>query len=408
MSTIAAKCSKCEENFPYNEVLTVCPECGGALLFQYDSAQVAEKVSKNILKRRKDTFWKFIEVLPLSSPESIVSLGEPYTPVLRLSKCCVTKFKNVYVKDDGRLPTGTFKARGMAVAVSKLKELDVKRVAIPSAGNAAAALAAYGAKAGMKVYAFMPKDVPESILKECMYMGAKVYLVDGLINDAAEIVKRLKGKYRLFDMSTNKQPYRFEGYKAIAFEVAEQFDWDLPDSIFFPTGGGEGIIGLWKGFNELTELGWTEKIPRLIVVQSSGCAPLVEAHNKNEPEVKETWKNAETVAAGLRVPRPYASYLILRALKETNGMAIAVDDKEIISSMKAFFKMGIYACPEAASTLAALNRIENEGIFDPDERILLYQTGNAMKYFDLMEIRRNEIGVLNRENALQCGLNERY
>ncbi|MFB0514258.1 MAG: threonine synthase, partial [Candidatus Bathyarchaeia archaeon] len=339
---------------------------------------------------------------------SIVSLGEPYTPVLRLSKGCDTTCKNVYVKDDGRLPTGTFKARGMAVAVSKLKELGVKSVAIPSAGNAAAALAAYGAKAGMKVYAFMPKDAPESILKECMYMGAKVYLVDGLINAAAEIVKRLKGKHGLFDMSTNKQPYRFEGYKAMAFETAEQFDWDLPDSIFFPTGGGEGIIGLWKGFKELIEFGWTEKIPRLIVVQSSGCAPLVEAYNKNEPEVKETWKNAETVAAGLRVPRPYASYLILRALKETKGMAIAVDDKEIISSMKDFFKMGVYACPEAASTLAALNRIENEGIFNPDEKILLYLTGNAMKYFDLMEIKRNEIALLNRESTLRYGLNERY
>ncbi|MFQ6087023.1 MAG: threonine synthase [Candidatus Bathyarchaeia archaeon] len=405
MFSIAVECSKCGEDFPCNEVLTVCAKCGGALLFQYDLARVAEKVSKGVLEKREDTFWKFIELLPLSSPESMVSLGEPYTPVLRLSEGCDTAFKNVYVKDDGRLPTGTFKARGMAVAVSKLKELGVKRVAIPSAGNAAAALAAYGAKAGIKVYAFMPKDVPESILKECMFVGAKVYLVDGLINDAAEIVKRLKGKYGLFDMSTNKQPYRFEGYKAMAFEIAEQFDWDLPDSIFFPTGGGEGIIGLWKGFEELTELGWTEKIPRLIVVQSSGCAPLVKAYNKNEPEVKETWKNAETVAAGLRVPHPYASYLILRALKETKGMAIAVDDKEIISSVKILFKMGLYACPEAASTLAALNKIENEGIFNPDEKILLYLTGNAMKYFDVMDIKRNEITVLDRGSALQFDLN---
>ncbi len=408
MFSIAVKCSKCGENFPCNKVLTVCTKCGGALLFQYDLARVAEEVSKNVLEKREDAFWKFIELLPLSSPESIVSLGEPYTPVLRISKGCDATFKNVYVKDDGRLPTGTFKARGMAVAVSKLQELSVERVAIPSAGNAAAALAAYGAKAGMKVYAFMPKDVPESILKECVFMDAKVYLVDGLINDAAEIVKELKGKYGLFDMSTNKQPYRFEGYKAMAFEIAEQFNWNLPDSIFFPTGGGEGIIGLWKGFEELTELGWTEKIPRLIIVQSSGCAPLVEAYNKNEPEVKEAWKNAETVAAGLRVPRPYASYLILRALKKTNGMAIAVDDKEIISSMKILFKMGLYACPEAASTLAALNKVENEGIFNPDEEILLYLTGNAIKYFDVVEIKRNEITVLNRENTLQYGLNESY
>lgn len=400
MFSIVAECSKCGEIFPCDKLLTVCPKCFGALLFQYDLTQVAEKVSKSALKKREDTLWKFAELLPLSSPESIVSLGEPYTPVLQLSNCCGIVSKNVYIKDDGRLPTGTFKARGMAIAVSKLKEFGVRRVAIPSAGNAAAALSAYGAKAGMEVYAFMPKNVPESILKECVYTGAKVYLVDGLINDAAKIVKKLEEDYGWFDISTNKQPYRFEGYKAIAFEIAEQFNWDLPDSILFPTGGGEGIIGLWKGFKELIELGWTEKIPRLIVVQSSGCAPLVEAYNKNEPEVKKAWKNAETVASGLMVPRPYASYLILRAIRETMGMAVAVDDEEIISSMKTFFKMGIYACPEAASTLAALNKIEKEGVFDPDEKILLYLTGNAMKYFDVMEIKKDEIPVLNKDSTL--------
>jgi threonine synthase len=378
-------------------VLTVCAECGGALLFRYDLPRVAEEVSKSSLEKRKDAFWKFMELLPLSSSESIVSLGEPYTPTFRLPNAWGATFRNVYIKDDGRLPTGTFKARGMAVAVSKLAELGIKRVAIPSAGNAAAALAAYGAKAGMEVYAFMPKDVPESILMECVFLGAKVYLVDGLINDAAGIVRKLERRYGWFDVSTSRQPYRFEGYKAMAFEIAEQFNWDLPDSVFFPTGGGEGIIGLWKGFKELTELGWTEKIPRLIAVQSSGCAPLVEAYNRDEPEVKEAWKNAETIAAGLRVPYPYASYLILQAIRETEGMAVAVDDKEILSSMKIFFKMGVYACPEAASTLAALNKLENEDELDPDGKTLLYLTGNAMKYFDLLEIRRHEIPVLPRD-----------
>jgi threonine synthase len=305
----------------------------------------------------------------------------------------------VYVKDDGRLPTGTFKARGMSVAVSNLKELGVRRVAIPSAGNAAAALAAYGAKAGMEVCTVMPKDVPENNLKECMYMGAKIYLVDGLIGDAAEIVKRLSKNHGWFDVSTNKQPYRFEGYKAMALEIAEQFCWDLPDNILFPTGGGEGVIGLWKGFKELTELGWTEKIPRLIVVQSSGCAPLVKTYANKEPEVKEPWKNAETIAAGLRVPQPYASYLVLRAIKETKGMAVAVDDEEIISSMKAFFKMGIYACPEAASTLAASNKLASEGVLDLNEETLLYLTGNAMKCFDVIEMERSKFSVLSKEST---------
>jgi threonine synthase len=397
MFSIVAECSKCGETFPSNKVLTVCTKCGGALLLQYDLARVAENVSKNVLAKREDTFWKFMELLPLSSSESIVSLEEPYTPVLRFSTSSSTASKNMYLKDDGRLPTGTFKARGMSVAVSKLKELGVKRVAIPSAGNAAAALAAYGAKAGIEVCTVMPKDVPESNLKECMYMGAKIYLVDGLIGDAAEIVKRLSKNYGWFDISTNKQPYRFEGYKAMALEIAEQFGWDLPDNILFPTGGGEGVIGLWKGFKELIELGWTEKIPRLIVVQSSGCAPLVKAFTNKEPEVKVAWKNAETIAAGLRVPHPYASYLVLRAIKETKGMAVAVDDKEIISSMKAFFKMGIYACPEAASTLAASNKLASEGVLDLNEKTLLYLTGNAMKYFDVMKIERNEIPVLSRD-----------
>lgn len=397
MFSVVAECSKCGETFPGNKVLTVCTKCGGALLFQYDLARVAENVSKNVLAKREDTFWKFWELLPLLSSENMVSFGEPYTPVLQLSSDSSTTSKNVYLKDDGRLPTGTFKARGMSVAVSKLKELGVRRVAMPSAGNAAAALAAYGAKAGIEVCAVMPKDVPESNLKECLYMGAKVYLVDGLIGDAAEIVKKLSKNYGWFDISTNKQPYRFEGYKVMAFEIAEQFGWDLPDNILFPTGGGEGVIGLWKGFKELIELGWTEKIPRLIVVQSSGCAPLVKAYTDKEPEVKEAWKNAETIAAGLRVPHPYASYLILRAIKETKGAAVAVDDKEIISSMKTFFKMGIYACPEAASTLAASNKLASEGILDLNEKTLLYLTGNAMKYFDVLKIEKNGIPVLNRD-----------
>jgi threonine synthase len=393
----AAKCSRCGEIFPFDAVLTVCTRCGGALLFQYDLDGIVEKVSKKVLRKRKDTFWKFMELLPLSSPKNMVSLGEPYTPMLRLSNSYATASKNLYVKDDGRLPTGTFKARGMAVAVSRLAELGVKRVAIPSAGNAAAALAAYGARGGIGVYAFMPKDVPESILKECVYLGAKVYLVDGLINDAAEIIVKTGREHGWFDLSTNKQPYRFEGYKAMAFEIAEQFDWELPNNIFFPTGGGEGIIGLWKGFKDLVELGWINRIPRLIVVQSSGCAPLVRAYQRGEPEVKEGWKNCETIAAGLRVPHPYASYLILRAIEETRGMAIAVDEEEIISSMKNFFKAGLYACPEAASTLAALERLENEGALDSDEKTLLYLTGNALKSLDIMKIARKEIPVLRRD-----------
>lgn len=396
MFETTVECSKCAALFDFNRPLTVCTKCGGALLIRYDLARVARNISKRTLGQREESFWKFMEILPLASPKSIVTLGEPYTPLLPISKRYAAGFKNVYVKDDGRLPTGTFKARGMAVLVSKLKELGVRCVALPSAGNAAGAIAAYAAKARMDLYAFMPKDVPESNLKESVYMGAKVYLVDGLINDAAAIVKKFQDKYRWFDASTNKQPYRFEGYKAAAFEIAEQFNWDLPDSILFPTGGGEGIIGLWKGFKELTDLGWTDKIPRLVVVQSSGCAPLVRAYDRKEPEVKEAWINPVTIAAGLRVPRPYASYLVLQAVRETKGTAIAISDNEILSSMKTCFKMGIYACPEAASTFAALSKLGEEDALDSDEKILLYLTGTAMKYFDVLEIERSRIPVIPR------------
>jgi threonine synthase len=348
------------------------------------------------LEKRSDSFWKFIELLPLSSAKSVVSLGEPYTPVLRLPRDKAANVKNVYLKDDGRLPTGTFKARGMAVAVSKLKELGLRRIAVPSAGNAAAALAAYGGRAGVEVYAFLPKDVPDLILEECIYLGAKVYLVNGLINDAGVIVNRLASKHGWFNISTNKQPYRVEGYKAMAFELAEQFDWTPPDSIIFPTGGGEGMIGLWKGFKELIELGWTEKMPRMIIVQSTGCAPLAKAFNDGKAEVEEPWEKPKTIADGLKVPYPYASYLILRVLEETNGTATAVEDAEILSSMKRLLRTGVYVCPEAAATLAGLEKLAGQDAFEPDETVLLYLTGNATKYFGALGISREQIPVLER------------
>lgn len=379
MYATTVKCSKCGREYSTTTVLTVCTKCGGALLFQYDLDKVAEHVSKKTLRRSTPSFWKFRELLPITSPKRIISLGEPYTPLLKLPKKLTKPFKKVYAKDEGRLPTGTFKARGMAVAVSTLKELGVKRLAIPSAGNAAAALAAYGAKAGMEIHVFMPKDAPRITVKECIYLGARVYLVDGLISDAAALMNQLREQYGWFDVSTNKQPYRFEGYKAMAFEIAEQYGWRPPSTLLFPTGGGEGIIGLWKGFKELIELGWIDETPRLIIAQSSGCAPLVDAFHKGMDEVEKPWENAQTVAAGLRVPNPYASYLILRAIRETSGDAVAVSDEEIIQAMKNLLKKGVYACPEAAATLAALNKSLESNIFDKNERILLCLTGTALK-----------------------------
>ena len=390
-------CSYCGYTYETEKPLNVCEKCGGALLYKINLDKI--KINKISLEKKSDIFWKYYEVLSIDNLTNIVTLGESFTPILHLPKESVFGFGNVFVKDDGRLPTGTFKARGMSVAVSILRELGVGRVAIPSAGNAAAALAAYGARAGMEVYTFMPRDAPLSTLKECVSYGARVYLVDGLIGDAARIVDRLKGKYGWFDLSTNKQPYRFEGYKLMAYEISEQFDWHPPDVIVFPTGGGEGVIGLWKGFRELVELGWIgeSEVPRLIIVQSSGCAPLVKAFREGKGEVEEPWPNARTIAAGLRVPKPYASYLVLRAIRETDGYAVAVSDEEILSSMRALAREGLFVCPEAAATHAALPHLLEEGAVDPSDRILLYLTGSGLKYLDVIEVDVGRLPVLSRD-----------
>ncbi|HDN59436.1 MAG TPA: threonine synthase [Candidatus Marinimicrobia bacterium] len=395
---MVAVCSRCGRIFDSNTLLTVCDKCGGAILIEVDLDMIGERVSPEVFKSRIDTFWKFFEVLPLKSRDSIVSIGEPFTPVVKLSRKISNGFRNVFAKNDGYLPTGTFKARGMAVAVSILREFGVDKIAIPSAGNAAAALSAYGARAGMDVYAFMPKDAPLSTLKECVYMGAHVYLVDGLINDAGVLVSKFKGKYGWFDVSTNKQPYRFEGYKLMAYEVSEQFDWNPPDIIIFPTGGGEGVIGFWKGFNELVKLGWIEEdqIPKLIIVQSTGCMPLVKAFNDGLGEVEEAWRNASTIAAGLRVPKPYASYLVLKAVRDTGGYALAVSDAEIVESIRILAGNGIFVCPEAAATHAALKHLRERGIVDADSKILLYFTGTGLKYLDVLKLSRDDLPILER------------
>ena len=377
-------CSGCGSVYPADKPINVCFKCGGALLYKYDFSKIG--FGRDVFSGRFDSFWKYLEFTPLKSSSDIVSLGETFTPIVKLESDLAYGFHNVFFKDDGRLPTGTFKARGMALAVSVLRGLGVSKFAIPSAGNAAAALSAYASRAGLEVYAFMPRDAPLSTLRECVYMGAKVYLVDGLINDCALIVSRLKDKYGWFDVSTNKQPYRFEGYKLMAYEISEQFDWDPPEAIIFPTGGGEGVIGLWKGFNELIELGWVERVPRLIVAQSTGCMPLVKAFMDGASEVSEAWPNASTIAAGLRVPKPYASYLILRAIRDSGGFALAVSDDEIIDSMKVLAKRGFFMCPEAAASHAALKHIVDEELLDSSDRILLYFTGSGLKYLDLYDL----------------------
>src|SRR5258707_6609018 len=314
------ECTRCGQRLPADRPQTVCPEDGGVLYARYDFSAIRGDFGREKVAGRSATMWRYSEVLPYASP---VSLGEGFTPML-----ASREYPNVYIKDEGLNPTGSFKARGLSAAVTMAKHYGLKKLAIPSAGNAAGALAAYAAAAGIEAHIFMPKDVPMANRIESQYYGAHVTLVDGLISDCARMVGERKENEGWFDISTLKEPYRVEGKKTMGYEVAEQLRWRLPKGIIYPTGGGVGLIGMWKAFDEMETLGWIKKTPgyrrpKMIAVQASGCAPVVKAWNEHKP-VAEMWQGAQTSAAGLRVPKPYADYIILDILKQSGGTAIAV------------------------------------------------------------------------------------
>jgi threonine synthase len=318
----------------------------------------------------------------------MVSLGEGWTPltlVRRLGKAI--GLPDLWVKDEGVIPTGSFKARGLAMAVSKAKELGVKRLALPSAGNAAGSGAAYAARAGIECYVFMPVDAPKVNVVECQVVGAKVILVNGLITDCGKLASDGAKEMGWFPLTTLKEPYRVEGKKTMGIEVAEQMDWELPDVIVYPTGGGTGIIGMWKAFDELEHIGWIgSKRPRMVSVQSTGCAPIPKAFEEGREE-STFWEGANTIAAGLRVPKALGDFLILRAVRESRGSALAVSDGEIMEAIGAIARNeGLFACPEGAATLAALRRLIDDGSIDRDERVVLFNTGSGLKYTDLFEV----------------------
>jgi threonine synthase len=310
-----------------------------------------------------------------------VSLGEGFTPMLPSRE-----FPNVYVKDEGLNPTGSFKARGLSAAVTMAKAYGLKKLAIPSAGNAASALAAYAAAGGLEAYIFMPKDVPLANRVECESYGAQVTLVDGLISDCARIVAERKEKEAWFDVSTLKEPFRLEGKKTMGYEVAEQLDWRIPRAIIYPTGGGVGLIGMWKAFEEMEQLGWigTER-PKMVAVQSSGCAPIAKAWDEGKPSA-EFWTNAATLAAGLRVPKAYGDYLILDILKQSRGIALAVTDQEIMDALRHWARAeGIFAAPEGAAALAAYRKLRASDFFTADDSVVLFNTGSGLKYLDVID-----------------------
>ncbi len=379
------KCSGCEKEYSYSEIHTFCPACQSPLLTIYDLEKVRQNVDRDEISHRSKGMWRWAELLPVLNPENQVFLGEGDTPLLSLPHLeSKLGLSNLYVKDESSNPTGSFKARGLSAAISKAKELGVEKVIIPTAGNAGGAMAAYAARAGLKAHIFMPKDTPYANIEESRMTGAEVILVDGLISDAAGMAGEKARAEGWFDVSTFKEPYRVEGKKVMGYELAEAFGWELPDVIIYPTGGGTGLVGMWKAFAELEALGWLKntKRPRMVSVQANGCAPVVRAFESGA-SFCDFWLNAHTIASGLRVPKSFADHLILQNIYESNGTAVAVSDEAILEAQKELARLeGIFAAPEGAATLAALQQLIDKKWVQPEERIVLFNTGSGLKYLD--------------------------
>ena len=381
------ECSRCKKCYDPDVINQLC-SCGGPLLVKYDMEHLA-RTRKSVLSSRPPSLWRYGEFLPVRKEENIVTLGEGMTPIVqlcsighRLGTC------HLYMKDEGIIPTGTFKCRGAAVGVSRAKELGVQSLAMPSNGNAGAAWALYAARAGIKAYIVMPEDSPAITMKECAISGASLYLVKGLIGQAGKIVGRAINKYGWYDASTLKEPYRIEGKKTMGLEIAEQFNWKMPDVIIYPTGGGVGIIGIYKGLLELKEIGWIKgPIPRLVVVQSLGCAPIVRAWEQGKAE-SEPWQNASTVAFGINVSKALGDFLVLEAVYKTGGCAVAVSDGEILKAqIELASEDGVFICPEGAATMAAVKHLYERGWIKTDEKVVLLNTGAGTKYPEIVEVQ---------------------
>lgn len=378
------ECPVCRETFSAEVVQTYCRECSSPLLAAYDLDAARAELERECFQGRPRGMWRWHELLPVRRAENRITLGEGDAPLLaapRLGKHL--GLHNLYIKEEGLNPTGSFKARGLAAAVSKARELGVQKLLIPTAGNAGGALAAYAARAGMQARIYMPEDTPAANVHESRITGAGVELVKGLISDAGRAAARAaEQESGWFDVSTFKEPYRVEGKKIMGYELAESLGWRLPQVIIYPTGGGTGLVGMWKAFAELEALGWLEDAhrPRMVVVQAAGCAPLVRAFEQGA-KVSEFWKNAHTLASGLRVPKSFADRLILECLRESGGTAVAVSDAAILQSQRLLAESeGIFAAPEAAATVSALESLRRTGWVQPEEQVILFSTGMGIKY----------------------------
>jgi threonine synthase len=377
------ECSQCARRYLAGQILNLC-ECGGPLLVRYDLDAVRRSWSKESVASGPSSIWRYSPVLPISKPASRISLGEGWTPLIHARGFeQASGASDLWIKDEGLNATGSFKARGLACCLSMCHELGIKKIAMGSAGNAASAAAAYAAAAGIEAHLFMPKDVPQANYIECKSYGAHVTLVDGLISDCGRIVAECKDQEGWYDVNTLKEPYRIEGKKTMGYEIAEQFGWTVPDVILYPTGGGVGLIGMWKAFEELETLGWTDsKRPKMIAVQSEGCAPVVRAFERGA-ERSEFWKDAATVASGLRVPKPLGDFLILQAVRASGGTCIAIPDREALEAGAEVARLdGVFAAPEGATCFAAVRRLLKSGFLKSSERIVIYNTGSGLKYLE--------------------------
>lgn len=375
------ECSYTGKTYPADQ-LHGLSEAGKPLLVRYDLEALGKAINKEDLRDRLPEFWRYREFLPVRKSENVVRLGELMTPILPAEKLQQEMgCGEVLIKDEGRLPTGSFKARGLALAVAMAKELGVKRMAMPTNGNAGAALAAYCSRADIETYVFCPEDTPKVNVEEIAFQGAKTFLANGYINDCGKIVGEGKEAMGWFDTSTLKEPYRIEGKKTMGLELAEQLNWEVPDVILYPTGGGTGLIGMWKAFNELEAIGWIgSKRPRMVAVQAEGCAPIVKAFEEGTRHA-EPWQDAHTIAAGIRVPAAVGDFLILDAVRESNGFAVAVSDEDINAAHQDCAKTeGVLLCPEGAATLAALRQELKSGRISKDENVLLFNCATGLKY----------------------------
>ena len=384
MNVLHLECAACNLRHEARRLLNLCSECGKPLLVRYDLEAAARTLTKESLGGRRSDMWRYREVLPVENDRHLVSLGEGLTPLLRSENLArELGIDELYIKDESQNPTQSFKARGMSAAVSMAKELGAKKLAAPSAGNAAGALAAYAARAGLECFIFMPRDTPRANVVECEQTGAHVTLMDGLITDCGAEVARRKETEGWFDVSTLKEPYRVEGKKTLGYELAEQMDWQLPDVIIYPTGGGTGLIGMWKAFDEMEQMGWIgPKRPRMVTVQASGCAPIVRAFQDGTRHADEV-QNAATVASGLRVPKAIGDFLILDALRASGGTAVDVTDEELIAAVGEIGAAeGVFCAPEGAACLPALRKLMDRGEVKASERIVLFNTGAGVKYLE--------------------------